>query len=157
MRDAIAAGLASLERVQSPPSAPFGYGSDLSCAADLSEDMEEVDPNSTLALGQAIARRLDCPRGKLPDDPDYGMDLRGYCNRGVTTSEIRSLATRVRNEVEKDDRIAGVTVTVTPSSTGSTLTVEIAVVPVDPRIGNFGLTLAVTSAEVLIETIRRAG
>lgn len=155
VRDAIAAELEALSRIQDAPAAPYGYGSDLSCAGDLDERMSEVDGSSTLALAQAIARRLDCPRGKLPDDPDYGMDLRGYCNRGITAAEVRSLATRIQHEVAKDDRVASARVTLTPSPTGSSLRVEIAIVPADPSTA-FGLTLAVTSADVLIDAIRGA-
>lgn len=154
VRDAIAAAIAELERVTEVPSGPFGYGTDISCAGDLTETMEEVDGFSTLALAQALVRRLDCARGQLPDDPDYGIDVRSYCNRGATTQDIRSLASRIRGEVTKDDRVDTATVTVTPSSTGDELGVKVAVTPYDARLGPFTLTLAVTSAAVLIEELR---
>lgn len=156
MADAIAASLAELEPDVDTPVEPFGYGTDLWCDTDLREDMAMVDGSTTLALAQALARRLDCPRGALPDDPDYGFDLKSYCNRGLTTDAIRALAGQVRAEVEKDDRVDRASVTVTPTPTGSELRVELAVTPVDARLGRFDLTLALTSAEVLIEEIRRA-
>lgn len=131
----------------------LGYGSDLSCGADLDVEMSEVDPFSTRALGQAIVRRLDCPRGGLPDDPSYGIDLRGYLNRGVTADDIRALASVIRSELSKDDRIDTVRVTVRPSATGDTLRIELFVVPIDPRIGGFSLTMLVTDAATLIEEI----
>jgi phage baseplate assembly protein W len=154
VRDAIAAELARLQRVARTPAPPLGYGSDLSCAEDLTPRMDVVDPFSTRAIGEAIARRLDTPRGSLPGSPDYGIDLRSYLNRGTTAAEINSLADRIRVELSRDDRIASLRVRVTPNATGSTLSVAIAVVPVDPRLGAFSLTLAVTSAEVLIEELR---
>lgn len=151
---AIAEELEQLEREKDPPAPPYGYGSDLYCDGDLVERMIELDPFAPLALGQALARRLDCPRGALPDDPDYGLDLRGYLNRGVTFDELRTLSTRIRNEVERDDRVDSVVVTLTLSTDGKRLAVELAVTPVDPQTGTFALTLAVTSAEVLIEAMR---
>lgn len=152
--NAIAAEVAKLTREVDTPTEPFGYGSDLSCAADLTEDMVELDGDDSLVLAQALIRRLDCPRGALPDDPDYGIDVRGYLNRGTTTTELIELASRIRAELAKDDRVSAIAVTVTPSSTGSSLTVTLAVTPIDADAGGFTLTLAVTSAEVLIEELR---
>lgn len=154
VRNAIAEELAALERVTSTPTAPFGFGTDLRNDGDLREDMAEVDPFSAVALGEALVRRLDCPRGALPDDGDYGLDVRAYCNQGTTADEIRSLSGRISAELTKDDRVDTVIVTVTPSPTGSSLGVAIRVRPVDPRIGEFDMTLAVTSAEVLVEELR---
>lgn len=151
--DAIAAGLALETRAADFPVAPFGYGIDVSCTNDIDPRMSEVDPFSPLALGEALVRRLDCPRGALPDDANYGLDLRGYCNRGTSTQDLRSLAGRARNELEKDDRVDSVTVIVTPSSTGDELDVTVAVVPLDPRIGDFLLVLSASDAGVLLKEI----
>ncbi len=156
MQEAIDSYLAELEREVDTPVEPFGYGTDLSCDSDLREDMGDVAGDTTLALAQALVRRLDCPRGSLPDDPDYGIDVRSYCNRGIAANEVRALAGQIRAELAKDDRVDTLTVTVKPSSTGSTLIVEVFVTPVDARLGGFALTLAVSSAELLIEEIRRA-
>lgn len=154
VRDAIAAELALLTRVTATPSAPFGYGSDLRCSNDLLETMDEVDGFSTLALGEAIARRLDCPRRALPDDASYGIDLRAFLNRGTHVDAIRSLAAQVRAEVEKDDRVERATVTVAPSPSGTSMRIDVRVKPADPRLGTFSMTLAVTEASVLLEAIR---
>lgn len=156
VREAMDAEIAALERETAAPTPPFGYGADLRCASDLHEDMAEVAGDSLLALAEAIVRRLTCPRGAIPDSPDYGLDLRGYCNRGSSTAELRALAGRVRSEVLKDDRVDQLTVTVRPSVDASELTVELVVTPVDRRLGGFSLTLAVTSAAVLIDELRAA-
>lgn len=156
VRDAIAEELTLVQREVRAKSAPLGYGTDLSLASDLTPTMEMVDPFSTRAIAEAIARRLDTPRGSLVDDPDYGIDLRGYLNRGTTAADLNTLADRVRTEVAQDDRILSARVVVTPSNGGKTLAVAIAIRPADPRIGGFRLTLAVTSAAVLIEELRVA-
>lgn len=153
VRDAIATELALVQRIAPAPLAPFGYGSDLSCAGDLTPTMESVDPFSTRAIAESILRELDTPRGGLVDDPDYGLDLRGAVNRGMTAADVRSLAERVRTVAEKDDRVSRASVTVSPSPTGTTLRVEIRVTPVG-ALNPFRLTLAATSADVLIEELR---
>ncbi len=149
--DALAAGLLEVIREVDVPSEPFGYGTDISCTLDLDERMGEVDPASSLAIAEALVRRLDTPRGALVDDPDYGLDLKSYCNRGVTRSDLLSLAERVRLEVTQDDRVA--TATVTVSSDGSALSVQVRVTPEDPSTGSFAMTLAVTSSAVVLEAM----
>lgn len=147
------ADTSSLTRDVATPLAPLGYGADLSCASDLTEQMASVDPLTRLAVAEAIARRLTTPRGGVLDDPDYGLDLRAMCNRGMADDDVRTLAARVRSEVEKDDRVDAAAVVVTPSSDVSTLTIAIRVTPYDGRIGTFSLTLAVTSSSALIKEI----
>ena len=154
VRDAIATELADVERVASTPVAPFGYGSDLSCTSDLTDGMVEVE--GFVVLGEALARRLDCPRGALPDDGTFGLSLSEYLNTGTTALELRELGSKVRGELKKDDRVATVRVTVTPSPTGQSMAVQIVVVPVDQTIGKFALTLGVTSSGVVLQAIARA-
>ncbi len=156
VKAAIATELAKLVQTTDFPVAPFGYGSDISCDSDVAFDVAEVDAFSTLALAQAVVRRLDTPRGSLPDDKDYGISIRQYVNKGTTAAEIQSLAGQIKNEIIKDDRVEALTVTVRPSSTGTTLRVELAIQPVDAELGGFTLTLSATSAVILIEEIRAA-
>ena len=156
VKDAIAAGIATLTQVRAFSVAPFGYGSDLSCASDLDPSMAEVDGGTTLALAQALARRLDTPRGSLPDDKNYGISLRSYLNRGVVDEDLRSLGGQIKGELLKDDRVDQLIVTVTPNATGSRLSVSLFVTPVDPQLGPFTLTLAASDAALLIEEIQAA-
>jgi hypothetical protein len=155
MQSEIDASIAALTRTTTTPGAPFGYGADVSLASDLSPTLELVDPHSTRAIAEAILRRLDCPRGALPDDADYGIDLRSMCNRGITADEERALGGKIRAEVEKDDRIvaAVVRVTSTTSTSEEALTVQIVVTPADSS-GTFELVLAATPAELLLEELR---
>lgn len=152
VRDAIAASLTDLTRVNADPGEPYGYGSDVSCAYDVDPGVVELDGDDTLVLAQAILRRLDTPRGSLPDDPGYGISLRSMLNGGVTSTQIASLAGRIRGEVTKDDRVLSVTVTVTPSAGMESLEVVLQVVPEDAG-EPFAMTLAVTSSGVLLEAI----
>jgi hypothetical protein len=153
---AIDAELGLLERIVVTPREPFGYGTDVSLASDLSVTLELVDAFGTRGLAEAILRRLDCPRGALVDNADYGIDVRSFCNRGMTKAEIDALAGQVRAEVEKDDRIDRAFVKVTPTPTGDELTIEIIATPADARAGRFTLILAATPAEILLEELRGA-
>lgn len=151
VHDSIAEQIAELEQLVPTPAAPFGFGVDLSCVEDCNATFDEVDPFSQRAIGEATVRRLTTARGLLDDDPDYGLDLRAYMNRGTSLQEIADLAGAVRNEVTKDDRIESATVTATYE--GTTLRVKVTITPVDPNTGIFSLTLAVTSADVLLEAL----
>lgn len=149
--DALAEALLEVTREVDAPAEPFGYGTDISCTTDLDERMSEVDPASTRAIAEALVRRLDTSRGALIDDPDYGLDLKIYCNRGVTADDLLALAERVRLEVTQDDRVSSAAVSVTGD--GSALAVEIRVTPDDPETGEFSFTLAITSSAVAMEAV----
>jgi hypothetical protein len=150
--DAIAAEIALLAQETPTPAEPFGYGTDLSCVLDLTDRMEEVGQNTTLAIGQSLVRRLITPNGTLWDDPDYGEDIRSYLNRGTTLADLRDLEGKIRNECTKDDRVAQVAVQVAQTALVQ-LDISIQVTPVDPTLGVFTMTLALTDAELLLKEI----
>lgn len=150
----IAEQTATLARVVDVPAPPLGYGVDLSCVTDLAEDLAEVDPTSNHAIAEALIRRLITPRGALPDDPDYGFDLRGLLNRGVTVAELRAVTGQARNEVRKDDRVLDAKVSAAFTLQNSTLNVSIEVTPADVDDDTFTFTFALTDTTVAIEVIR---
>jgi hypothetical protein len=150
--DDIASMTAELERIEDAPTGDLKYGRDLSCVSDLSPDFTEVDPASPLGMAQSSVRRLITPRGVLPDDADYGLDIRAYSNRGMTASELRDLAGQIRNELVKDDRVDTADASITQERTSMSIFVQLT--PVDPAVRQFTFTLSVTSTEVLLETIQ---
>jgi hypothetical protein len=152
----IDADIATLTRlVVAPDGNVLGYGTDLSCVSDCTDDFAEVDPNSPLGIAEALIRRLTCPRGGLPDDANYGVYLPGYVNRGVTLQELRELNGVITNECRKDDRVADVVATTTYVATkiAPTLSVAIQVTPEEPSLGVFTFTISVADDKVLLETI----
>lgn len=158
---AISSEVAKLSRVVEPPSGALGYGTDLSLGSDLTEDMTEV--SGVTLLAESLVRRFTTPRGTLPDirgldlrDRNYGLDVASYLNRGVTAEEIRGLAANLRGEALKDPRLTAVTVTVTPSPTGSSLAIEVQATPRGSS-ESFALVLSATEAGVLLEEIRTGG
>ena len=159
LRDALAAGLATLSRVVAVPSAPLGYGVDLSCASDLTPDMAEVDPMSPTGIGQSTFRRWDCQRGALPPDGrdarDYGRDIRGMLNRGTTDADLNATTSALGQEALKDDRISTIKVGATPSGNATRPKIEVAatITPADPTLEPFALVLAVDGPDVVIKAI----
>lgn len=151
VHDTIAAELALLTREVQTPTEPFGYGVDLSCVEELDENLAEVDPNSKLAIGQALVRRLITPRGRLDDDGNYGEDIRSYCNRGVTLADLRDIGARVQGECLKDDRVESCTALATWNASTQRLAISVQVVAVDPAIGLFSLTIAVQNGQAMLE------
>lgn len=146
------AGIVAGGRVADVPEPPLYWGSDLSCVTDCDAMFTELAPGSALIVAQAAVRRLITPRGALLDDADYGFDLRGYCNRGVTLEDLRTLQNRAEAEVLKDERLSAAAINITieyPS--GLTVTGELT--PADPSFEPFAFVVAVTDAEVLIELI----
>lgn len=160
---AFAAGLAELTPVISAPSGALGYGCDLDCAGDITEDAAEIDarPDDPEAcrklLGQALYRRLITAQGALVDDRDYGLGLAVLVNKATSTASLQELSGRIRQEMEKDDRVDQAIVQLTTSAgetgIGTNLTISIRVFPEDPNVGPFSLVLAVTDGTVLLNAI----
>jgi hypothetical protein len=76
-------GPGSTEALDFAPNAAPELGVDLAALPDL-------DPSFPLVaglanLGQALARRLETPRGGLFYDPNYGTDVRAWLNEGFTS------------------------------------------------------------------------
>lgn len=154
VQNAITAGLAELVRIEPTPTAPYGFGRDLSCVTDVTETLAEVLPDSPLGIAQAAARRLTTARGTLPDDPGYGIDVRGFLNRGLTFAELRAAEGQARNELVQDDRILAVELVFVASEDGSALTIAATITPEDPGLATFEMILAVTSSAVILEAIQ---
>jgi hypothetical protein len=148
---ALATQLSTLERVYTPDtSEALGYGRDLSCVDDLAPDFGDVDPQSTRAIAEALARRLMTPRGTLLDDPTYGLDLRQYLNTGlVLPNGVADVSIAVRGECRKDDRVDDLTVTVDYTLATRVMQIALTVTPVDVALGVFTFTLVLDAAGVV--------
>lgn len=149
--------LGAAVRVVDVPVGALGYGVDLAFLDDITPDAAELAPDSAEGIGQDLYHRLSTRRGGLPpgDDKDYGFDLVGALHKGHTAKELTLLAAQIKAECLKDDRVAELTVTVTPSGGGRTLGVRLIVTPEDPAVGVFSLVLAVSDGGVLLDAIGR--
>ncbi len=156
--DQIAARVAVLSRVLPVPTGDLGFGSDLSCTDDITADAAELAGNDPLLVAQAVYRRLITARGALPDDPDYGFDVRGLCGKPLTRQQMTEIPGRVRAELQKDDRILDETliVTITPAGGISNGDFDLDIQG-ETADGPFSLTLGVSDAEALLKEIRGNG
>lgn len=91
---------------------------------------------------QAVARRLQTPRGGLWYDPDYGTDLRQYLNGARSRFRV---SRDVENEALKDERVLAASASVTFAS--QTMTVVLALTL---ATGVFTLTILVTELTVAL-------
>lgn len=156
VQDVIDAEIATLTRVVDAPTGPLGYGRDLSCVTDLIElpngELAEVDPHSTRAIGEAIARRYITERGSILDDPDQGLNLRGRLNRGATRAELLELGSLARAEALKDDRVLDAQIQLTLEDDYRTITIAGRFSPADPELDDFELVAAITDTTLSVET-----
>lgn len=119
-------------------------GVDLYCISDLDPAGRTVSGNE--ALAQALARRLQTPRGALTaigDDPDYGLDLRDYVGADVGAGIEAEVEAAVRAECLKDERVRDVVVTVAFANRGLTVGVRVA-----SAAGSLRFTLSVSAVTV---------
>lgn len=158
LTDQIAANVAALVPLVAFPSGDLGFGSDMSCTDDITADAAELDGSDPLVVAQANYRRLTTPRGALPDDADYGFDVRGFCGKPLTKKALTEIPGQVRAELQKDDRNLDASIVVTVTPTGGIANGDFDLeVKGETALGPYTLTLAVTDADVLVKEIRGNG
>lgn len=121
-------------------------GADVSCVSGL-------DPLFTLVTGrtalvQAIARRLQTPRGTLAwigDTADYGYDVRQHLADDLSPRLLSAIATRVEAEALADERVRAAVATVTLLAG----VLRVAVTITDAA-GPFRLTLSIDAVTVTV-------
>ena len=121
-------------------------GADINCASGL-------DPLFTLvsgrtALGQAIARRLQTPRGTLAwigDTADYGYDVRQHLGDDLMPRLVSMIASRVEAEALADERVRAATATVTLHAGALRVGLQLA-----DASGPFRLTLSIDAVTVTV-------
>ena len=96
------------------------FGTDIHCVTDFKAHMPVV--SGKLCLAQALARRLQTPRGVFPWWPDYGLDVRKYLLSTIDTSEIEG---EVQAECEKDERVDSVQVSAIRTESSVSLIVDV--------------------------------
>lgn len=115
------------------------FGSCWSCVSDLT--MPSVMVSGNQAVAEAIARRLQTPRGGLIDDPNYGYDLTALLDAEVTPALIASLQSNVNAECVKDQRVSSASSSVQFLASGAL----IVTIQLTTAAGPFSLTLSVSN------------
>jgi phage baseplate assembly protein W len=143
--DRFAAEIGALVRYHSEPVSPYGWGSDLDCADDLTENVAEIPKDDMRLVVQSCYRRLTTRRGTLIDDPDYGFDVLHLLHAGMTKTDLIRIAGQVESELSKDDRLE--TVECKVSYADETIELDIKGMT---RIGTFSMTMGVTEASTYL-------
>jgi hypothetical protein len=150
LAEIVDAATAEVEAEYPVPTGDPGFGSDISCADDISATMDEVSGDSSLAVAQSNYRRLSTPRGTLSDDEDYGLDLRAFLAKAMTPEQIQAIEGQIRGELGtgKDDRNESIDEVSVTEITPAEFAVEIRGTT---AAGPFRLTLNVTDSDVLLQ------
>ena len=119
------------------------YGSSWSCVDDLTMPSVLVKGNRVVA--EAVVRRLLTRRGQLVDDPNYGFSLTDFLEADLTPSELARIQAGVQSECLKDERVFGVTATVTLAGAALVVVIVLAV-----ATGPFTLVLSVNDVTATI-------
>jgi len=129
------------------PQLPYG-----SCLATLPNANGTLDltPDMRMATGrdvlsQSLIRRQTTPRGSVLTSPNDCLDVRQLLSAGMTQSQLQALASSIRTELLRDQRVNGAQVTITVNTaTGSTTIQE----SITSSAGPFTLTLTLTAGAI---------
>lgn len=118
---------------------------EISCLGDL-------DPLFTLvsertALIHAIANRYISTRGSLPEDEDYGYNLRDWLGEVIGVNELAVIRQNVEDEALKDERVDAASATVQFFAGASRCEVRLTIVG---SAGEFQLVLGITDVSVAV-------
>lgn len=135
------------------------YGRDLSCTDKISSVRYA---SGARLVAEAAYRRLITPRGMLrggDEEADYGLDLVDLVGSVRATADAASLPGRIRNELEKDDRIVTGTVDVDVTVTEDGAKGRLFNVRIEAQTGAgpFTLTLDVSAVSVALVGLEAEG
>jgi hypothetical protein len=117
------------------------FGTTVSCGFDLAP--VGILISGVHVLSEALLRRLITPRGRLLDDPDFGVGVLQYLGADLSAADAAQAATKVDLEFVKDARVLSST------STGSFVNGVLTIVStVTAASGPFTLVITLSSATV---------
>lgn len=84
---------------------PVDYGTDIALNRD---SFRYVYSKENLAL--QLERRLKTKKGSIRWAPDEGIDIREYVNKKLSSNDITDLSFLIKKELERDERVESVSV-----------------------------------------------
>ena len=153
--DAIAAVLSTVSAGPTPLAPSIGdFGSDLSCTDDITADARELAANDPQLVAERFYRWLLTEPGTLPDldNKDWGGGLRGMLRKAMTPSGLVSIPSRLRSKWLADDDETTESMTISPlvDVGGHVYQFDVSAIT---AVGPFSLTLAATSADIVIKAM----
>lgn len=124
------------------------FGVDVGTFPDLSPDFAPLTGSAVVL--QAVARRFLTARGQLVFHDDYGLDLRGYVNEGLSAGSLSAMRSAIEREAERDERVVSASAQLTYLA--ATQSVQV-VLSIQTGVGPFSLVLDVSSLDVTSPTL----
>jgi hypothetical protein len=103
-------------------------------------------------VAQSNFHRLTTPHGGLIDDPNYGLDLNGFLEKGIALSNISDVPSQIQAELLKDDRNETVSVTMSVPKP-NVLNFKIVTTLAD---GPFTMTVGVDSTGTFLQEVTKS-
>lgn len=107
--------------------------------------MPSVRVTANRIVGEAIARRLITPRGRLVDDPNYGYALSEFVNADLPAGELARIQAGVQGECVKDERVSTAKATIVLAGA-----ILVATIVLTTAAGPFTLVLSVDDVTATI-------
>jgi hypothetical protein len=136
------------------PVEPLGYGVDLVCVDDLTEALDEEDPESVEGIMHSCVRFLTTDRDSIPDAPGRGYNVRRLLNRAFTGPELEAEQGLAMAELEQDDRIQRATVVFEINYATRAIKVRFHVVPRSLALQPFDFVASVTDGASHLELLK---
>jgi hypothetical protein len=112
---------------------------------DLTPDMRKASGRDVLS--QSLIRRQTTPRGSVLTSPNDCIDIRQLISAGMSQAQLQALASSIRVELLKDQRVNACQVSISVNTaTGATTIME----SIQSSLGPFTLTLALTGASIAV-------
>ena len=128
---------------------PNNYGIDIGCGpAGIDESFSLVEGRQ--ALIEAIAGRLETPRGGLLDDASYGLGVTAWVGKRTDAAQIFAWEQALASEARKDDRVRQAKASLRPTPDGR-LRFVLSITPLDGPA--FDLTGMISDLALQILTV----
>lgn len=126
------------------------YGTDIGCGpAGIDERFSLVEGRQ--ALIEAIARRLETPRGGLFDDPTYGLGVTAWVGKRADRAQLFAWGQALAAEARKDDRVRQAKATVSVAPDGK-LRFVLSITPLEGRTFDLSGLIGDLALELLTVT-----
>lgn len=125
-------------------------GSDFACTTDLDANLSTVEGRRCLA--EALARRLQTPRGMLWYDKHYGFDITAFVGSSVPEGVIKH---GIRKECLKDERVLDASVELNTVETDGRIALAPEITVTDSTGGVFTFTATPSDKGLVVELLQQ--
>ena len=124
-------------------------GSDFHCDTDIDANLSTVEGRRCLA--EALARRLQTPKGMYFPDKHYGFDISEYVGSSVPEAVIKH---GIRKECLKDERVLDASVELNTVQVAGQMVLAPEITVTDSQ-GTFTFTATPSDAGLVVELLKQ--